>query len=74
MVESCPEDFSKDPFVISQNDNMVSINSAISADTAGPRRFSRVGGQVDFVRGANRSKGGSPTSIQSGSSCVGGPD
>jgi 4-hydroxybutyrate CoA-transferase len=44
----------------------VSINSAIAvdlqgeiaADTLGPRQFSGVGGQVDFVRGANRSKGG----------------
>ncbi len=59
-------DFTNDPFVIAQNDNMVSINSAISvdlqgqvaADTLGPRQFSGVGGQVDFVRGANRSKGG----------------
>jgi 4-hydroxybutyrate CoA-transferase len=66
MIESYPVDFTNDPFVIAQNDNMVSINSAISvdlqgqvaADTLGPRQFSGIGGQVDFVRGANRSKGG----------------
>ena len=66
IVESYPVDFTNDPFVIAQNDNMVSINSAISvdlqgqvaADTLGPKQFSGVGGQVDFVRGANRSKGG----------------
>ncbi len=65
-MEAYPVDFTNDPFVIAQNDNMVSINSAISvdlqgqvaADTLGPKQFSGVGGQVDFVRGANRSKGG----------------
>lgn len=66
IVESYPVDFTNDPFIIAQNDNMVSINSAISvdlqgqvaADTLGLKQFSGVGGQVDFVRGANRSKGG----------------
>jgi 4-hydroxybutyrate CoA-transferase len=66
IVEAYPVDFTNDPFIIAQNDNMVSINSAIAvdlqgqiaADTLGPRQFSGVGGQVDFVRGANRSKGG----------------
>ncbi len=66
MMESYPVDFTNDPFVIAQNDNMVSINSAIfvdlqgqvAADTLGPKPFSGVGGQVDFVRGPNRSKGG----------------
>ncbi len=66
MMESYPVDFTNDPFIIAQNDNMVSINSAISvdlqgqvaADTLGPKQFSGIGGQVDFVRGANRSKGG----------------
>jgi 4-hydroxybutyrate CoA-transferase len=66
MIESYPVDYTNDPFIIARNDNMVSINSAISvdlqgqvaADTLGPKQFSGVGGQVDFVRGANRSKGG----------------
>lgn len=66
MMEAYPVDVTNDASIISQNDNMVSINSAISvdlqgqvaADTLGPRQFSGVGGQVDFVRGANRSKGG----------------
>jgi 4-hydroxybutyrate CoA-transferase len=66
LVESHPVDFTNDPFIIAQNESMVSINSAISvdmqgqvaADSLGPRQFSGVGGQVDFVRGANRSKGG----------------
>ncbi|MGC8658056.1 MAG: acetyl-CoA hydrolase/transferase family protein [Desulfomonilaceae bacterium] len=66
LMESHPVDFTNDPYIIAKNDNMVSINSAISvdlqgqvaADCLGPKQFSGVGGQVDFVRGANQSKGG----------------
>lgn len=61
-----PIDYVNDPFVIAQNDNMVSINSAIAvdllgqvaADSMGARQFSGVGGQVDFIRGARRAKNG----------------
>jgi 4-hydroxybutyrate CoA-transferase len=67
-VEFHPQDYVNDPFVIAQNDNMVSINSAIEvdltrqicADSMGHFLYSGVGGQVDFVRGAARSKGGKP--------------
>ena len=53
---------------IAQNDNMVAINSAIEvdltgqvcADSIGTRIYSGFGGQVDFIRGAARSKGGKP--------------
>lgn len=66
MIECHPVDYTNDPSVIARNDNMVSINSAIAvdllgqvaADTLGTVQFSGVGGQVDFVRGARRSKGG----------------
>ncbi|NPV91467.1 MAG: acetyl-CoA hydrolase/transferase family protein [Firmicutes bacterium] len=66
MVEMYPVDYVNDPFVISQNDRIVAINSALQvdlmgqvcADTIGPKQFSGVGGQVDFVRGASRSRGG----------------
>jgi 4-hydroxybutyrate CoA-transferase len=66
MVEGYPVDYVNDPRVIGRNDNLVSINSALSvdllgqvaADSMGPKQFSGVGGQVDFVRGANFSKGG----------------
>lgn len=66
MIEAYPVDFVNDPFKIAQNDNMVSINSALAVDTQGqvaatalgPMQYSGVGGQVDFVRGASRSKGG----------------
>lgn len=66
MVEMFPVDYVNDPFVVAQNENMVAINSAlqvdllgqVAADTLGPIQFSGVGGQVDFVRGAARSRGG----------------
>lgn len=55
-----------DPFVVAQNDNMVSINTAISVDltgqvcseSIGPVHFSGTGGQLDTHRGAVKSKNG----------------
>jgi len=67
-VELRGSDFTNDPLVIAQNDNMVAINSAlavdltgqVAADTLAGRFFSGIGGQVDFIRGAARSRGGKP--------------
>lgn len=67
-VEMRPSDFTNDPFTIARNDHMVAINSAlavdltgqVAADSVGGRFFSGIGGQVDFIRGAARSKGGRP--------------
>jgi 4-hydroxybutyrate CoA-transferase len=64
MVEFYPTDYINDPFIIARNDDMVSINSALEvdltgqvcADSIGHNIFSGVGGQVDFTRGAARSK------------------
>ncbi len=58
--------WTNDPFIISQNPKVVSINSCleidltgqICADSIGTRIFSGVGGQHDFVYGASRSLGG----------------
>jgi acyl-CoA hydrolase len=55
-----------DPFVVAQNDNMVSINTALCVDltgqvaseSLGPRQFSGTGGQLDTHRGAVKSRGG----------------
>lgn len=66
IVEFRPTKFVNDPFVIARNDNMVSINSALQvdftgqacSDSIGHKIFSGFGGQVDFVRGASRSKNG----------------
>ncbi len=65
-VELRPVDYVNNPFVIAQNDNLVSINSCVQVDLMGQvasesigyKQISGVGGQVDFVRGASASKGG----------------
>jgi 4-hydroxybutyrate CoA-transferase len=66
FFEFHPTEYINDAFVIAQNDRMISINSALEvdltgqvcADSIGPAFYSGVGGQLDFVRGAARSKGG----------------
>ncbi|HEY4690529.1 MAG TPA: acetyl-CoA hydrolase/transferase C-terminal domain-containing protein [Anaerolineae bacterium] len=68
IVELHPSEYVNDPFVIAQNDRMVAINSALEvdltgqvcSDSIGTRLYSGVGGQVDFIYGASRSKGGIP--------------
>jgi len=63
-----PVDYTNDPCIVAQNDNMVSINSALEVDLTGQvcsdsigfTIYSRIGGQVDFTRGAAWSKGGKP--------------
>jgi acetyl-CoA hydrolase len=68
MIEMHRTEYVNDPFVIAQNDRMVAINSAIEidvtgqvcADSIGPRLYSGVGGQMDFVYGSSRSKDGVP--------------
>ena len=65
-VEMHPVDYVNDVCVIGQHDNMVAINSAVQVDLTGQVnaemiggvQYSGVGGQVDFVRGASRSRGG----------------
>lgn len=65
-VQFAPVNYVNNPFIISKNDNMISINACIEVDlfgqvcseSIGPKNFSGVGGQVDFVRGAMASKGG----------------
>ncbi len=66
IIEMRTVDYTNNPYVVAQNKNMVAINSALEvdllgqvcADTLGPKQFSGVGGQVDFVRGARMSSGG----------------
>ncbi|MEO8210085.1 MAG: acetyl-CoA hydrolase/transferase C-terminal domain-containing protein [bacterium] len=68
IFEFRPTLFVNDPFTISRNDNMVSINSAIEvditgqvcADSMGTKNYSGLGGQLDFIRGSSRSKNGKP--------------
>jgi 4-hydroxybutyrate CoA-transferase len=66
MMHMAPVDYVNDPYVIRQNAKMVSINSCVQVDLMGQvcsesiglKQISAVGGQVDFVRGANMSPGG----------------
>jgi len=65
-VEFQTSDIINNPHIIAQNYKMTSINSAlqvditgqVAADSIGQILYSGVGGQVDFVRGASRSRDG----------------
>src|SRR2546426_6832547 len=58
--------FVHDPEIVAQLDRFVAINSAlevdlggqVTAESLGPRQVAGVGGQVDFVLGASRSRDG----------------
>ncbi|MBF6607746.1 MAG: acetyl-CoA hydrolase/transferase family protein [Flavobacterium sp.] len=66
FIEMRESSFVNDTAIIRRNPRMVSINSAIEvdltgqvcADSIGPRMYSGVGGQMDFIRGAALSDGG----------------
>jgi 4-hydroxybutyrate CoA-transferase len=68
LIELHRTEYVNDPFVIAQNERMVAINSALEidltgqvcADSIGPKLYSGVGGQLDFIYGASRSKNGVP--------------
>lgn len=65
-LEMHPVDFTNDPMLTGQNDNLVAINATLQIDllgqcgseSLGHAPFSGTGGQSDFVRAANRSRGG----------------
>lgn len=66
MVAMMDVGYTNDPFVVAQQPKMTAINSALQiditgqvcADSLGTKFFSGVGGQIDFIYGASRSKGG----------------
>lgn len=68
IIEFHPTEYVNDPLVVARNDKMISINSAIEvdltgqicSDSLGPTFYNGIGGQVDFTRGAARSKDGKP--------------
>ncbi len=68
IFEFHPTAYTNDPGLIARNDNMVAINSALQidltgqvcSDSIGTQFYSGIGGQVDFIRGASRSKRGKP--------------
>lgn len=63
-----PSAYTNDPFIIAQNENLIAINSALEVDltgqvcaeSLGTSIYSGFGGQLDFMRGAARSRGGKP--------------
>ncbi|OGT45216.1 MAG: 4-hydroxybutyrate CoA-transferase [Gammaproteobacteria bacterium RIFCSPHIGHO2_12_FULL_41_20] len=65
-MEAYPVYYVNNPYVIGQNDNVISVNAFIEVDLSGQvnaeflmgRQFSAPGGQLDFVRGAQISPGG----------------
>ena len=71
IFEFHPTAYTNDPGLIARNDNMVAINSALQvdltgqvcSDSIGSQFYSGIGGQVDFLRGASRSKGGKRSSL-----------
>lgn len=68
IFEFHPTAYTNDPGLIARNNNMIAINSALQvdltgqvcSDSIGNKFYSGIGGQVDFLKGASRSKGGKP--------------
>ncbi len=66
MLEMHPVNFTNDPYLAGQNDNLITINGTMQVDLIGQCGsesrgyipYSGTGGQADFVRAANRSRGG----------------
>lgn len=66
LVEMYDSEFVNDPYNIGLNDNVIAINATLEVDLAGQcaseaigtKQYSGSGGQVDFMEGAWRSKGG----------------
>ncbi|MGO9452231.1 MAG: acetyl-CoA hydrolase/transferase family protein [Candidatus Binataceae bacterium] len=65
-MEAHPVDYVNDPYVIGRNDNVISISAflevgldgEVNSEAIGAKQYSAPGGQLDFVRGAQLSKGG----------------
>lgn len=65
-IELYPVDYVNDPYVVSKNYKMTSINTCIAVDLFGQvtaesvngKQYSGIGGQLDHVRGSQLSEGG----------------
>jgi acyl-CoA hydrolase len=68
FFEFYPTEYVNDINIISQHEKMVGINvgleidltGQVCSDSLGYKFYSGIGGQVDFIRGAARSRGGKP--------------
>jgi acyl-CoA hydrolase len=66
VCASYPTSYTNDPEIICQNDKMICVNNAVEIDlygqvaseSAGVRQISGTGGQLDFMLGSYKSKGG----------------
>ncbi len=66
ICASYPVDYTNDPDIICQQDNMICINNAVELDlygqvcseSSGVRHISGTGGQLDYIYGSYKSKGG----------------
>jgi butyryl-CoA:acetate CoA-transferase len=66
VCASYPVDYTNDPDVICLQDNMICINNAVEVDlygqvaseSSGVRQISGTGGQLDYIYGSYKSKGG----------------
>lgn len=66
VCASYPVSYTNDPNIICQNDNVIGINNAIEVDlygqvaseSSGIRHISGTGGQLDFIFGSYKSRGG----------------
>lgn len=68
FFEFYPTEYVNDPTLIAQHDKMVGINvgleidltGQVCSDSLGYQFYSGIGGQVDFIRGSAKSRGGKP--------------
>ncbi|MBL7222400.1 MAG: GNAT family N-acetyltransferase [Candidatus Brocadiae bacterium] len=66
FFEFHPTEYVNDPYIIAQHEKMVAINvgleidltGQVCSDSLGYQFYSGIGGQVDFIRGSARSRGG----------------
>ena len=66
LVEMYSTKYVNDPYIIGLNDNMISVNATLEVDLTGQcaseaisfKQYTGTGGQLDFVQGSWRSKGG----------------
>lgn len=68
LIEMHPSEYTNNPRIIAEHDNIVAINAAIEvdltgqvvADSIGDRLYSGIGGHADFIRGSAMALHGKP--------------
>ncbi len=78
IIELQRTEYVNNPFTIARNRHMVAINAALEvdltgqvcSDSIGPKFYSGVGGQLDFIYGASLSEGGLPIITVPSTACM----